>query len=219
LLEERLDTILYLSEARDALALEVGTVIQNKDINPEDWEKFERSMQNKEQRAEGRKEQRKDLRKKFETLKSDSLRTALKQRLGEYYWNLESHPEGMDGRQRVDIVGEPNSEDHLVFVEVEGGRTHPIDNVVKAWRYTEKNVDSKPILLVQIFSPYFYAKTGNKRRMAEAIFIGKKAEKAEGNKLRYEPLGQEYWPPTKDTELSALVERISLLIANYRRNK
>jgi len=208
-----------LIDRENARTLQVGTMIRNTHIGPNDWEKFKHAMQKKEQRAVARKQQRKDLRKQFETLKSDSLCTALEQRLEEYSWSLESHPEGMDGWQRVDIVGKPNSEDHLVFIEVEGGREHPIDNVVKAWRYTEENVNSKSTLIVQVFSPFFYAKSGNKRRMAEAIFIGKQAEKAATNKLRYEALGQEYWPISKDAKLDPLVERISSLIENYRRNQ
>lgn len=200
--------------------LETKTLMmQNTDIEPNDWEEFERSMRKKEQRAQERKQQRKDLRKKFDTLKSHSLGTALEQRLGEYSWSPESHPEGMGGQQRVDIVGEPNSGDHLVFIEVEGGRPHPIDNVVKAWRYAEEYGGSKPVLLIQLFSPYFYSKSGNKRRMTEAIFIGKQAEKAVASKFKYEPLGQDYWPPSKDATLAPLVERISLLIAKYTRNE
>lgn len=193
-------------------------MIQNPGINPNDWEKFLSSVKRKEQRAESKKQQRKDLRKKFETLKPDGLGTALEQRLGEYTWSRESHPTGMDGQQRVDLVGRPDLEDYLVFIEVEGGRTHPIDNVVKAWRYVDETTDSKPVLLMQIFSPYFYAKSGNKRRMTEAIFIGKHAEKVAINKFRYAPLGQEYWPSSKDSKLDPLVERIALLIADYGRN-
>lgn len=192
---------------------------QNPDINPTDWAKFESSIRKKEEQAENKKQQRRDLRKKFETLKPDSLCTALRQGLGEYRWSQEGHPTGMNGQQRVDLVGRPNLEDYLVFIEVEGGRTHPIDNVVKAWRYVDEVADSKPVLLIQMFSPYFYVKSGNKRRMTEAIFIGKHAEKVAIKKFRYASLGQEYWPPSKDSKLDLIVQRIALLITDYRRKE
>lgn len=193
--------------------------MKNSDIDPNDWARFERSVKKKEERAENKKQQRKDLRKKFETLKPDSLCRALGQGLAEYDWGQESHPTGMDGQQRVDLVGRPNVDDYLVFIEIEGGRTHPIDNVVKAWRYVEEAPDSKPVVFIQIFSPYFYAKSGNKRRMAEAIFIGKHAEKMMTTKFRYASIGQEYWPPSRDSRLDSLVKRIALLIADYRREQ
>ena len=174
-------------------------------------------MRKKEERAENKKQQRRDLRKKFETLKPESLRKVLKQRLVEYTWSREYHPTGMDGRQRVDLVGSPNPEDYLIFIEIEGGRTHPIDNVVKAWRYAEEIIGAKSIVLIQIFSPYFYANSGNKRRMNEAVFIGKQAEKITVNKLRYASLGQEYWPPSEDSEIDPIVQRVALLISDYTR--
>lgn len=192
-------------------------MIKNSGINPDDWASFEVSRRRKEERAENEKQQRRDLRKKFETLKSENLRKALKQSLVEYTWSREYHPTGMDGRQHVDLAGSPKPEDYLVFVEIEGGRTHPIDNVVKAWRYAEEIMDSKPVLLIQIFSPYFYANSGNKRRMNEAIFIGKQAEKITVNKLSYASLGQEYWPDSEDSEIDSLVQRVASLISDYTR--
>jgi len=191
-------------------------MMKNPGINPDDWASFEASIRKKEERAESKRRQRKDLRKKFETLKPDDLGTALEQRSGEYMWSREYHPTGMDGRQRVDLVGRPHRGDHLVFIEIEGGRTHPIDNAVKAWRYSDEIVDSKPVMLIQIFSPYFYARTGNRRRMTEAIFIGRKAEVMTAGKLRYASLGQEYWPPSADSELDRLVQQVSSLIDDYR---
>ena len=189
---------------------------KNPGINPDDWASFEASVRKKEERAESKKQQRRDLRKKFETLKPDNLGAALKKRLGEYLWSREHHPTGMDGRQRVDLVGRPRRGDYLVFIEVEGGRTHPIDNAVKAWRYSDEFADSKPVMLIQIFSPYFYAKTGNRRRMTEAIFVGRKAEVMTAGKLKYASLGQEYWPPSEDSQLDRLVQQVSSLIDDYR---
>ena len=192
-------------------------MVENKDINPNDLNKFRDWIRKAEERKEKKRGERKELRLKWETLTPAKLRRELDRKLTDYCWHLEGHPEGMDGAQRVDVVGEPKSRDHLVCIEVERGKAHSIDNVVKVWRYIEENSDSKPVLLVQIFSPYFYAKTGNKRRMKETIFIGKQAEKAT-NKLKYEPLGQEYWPPSEDSKLDTLTDKISSLIA-YERNK
>lgn len=195
--------------------VEVRTVVDNTHINANDWNKFEDYMRKKEERKKKRKEERQILRRKWETLTSARLCSALGRQLADYYWQLEGHPEGMDGAQRVDILGEPKSRGYLVLIELERGKAHAIDNVLKAWRYIEENVDSKPIILIQIFSSYFYAKAGNKRRMKEAIFIGKQAEKA-ASKLKYESLGQEYWPPREDSELDTLIAKISSMLSDIR---
>jgi len=188
-------------------------MVDNKDINPNDWSESKKSEFEKWRKKE---EERKLLRETCKTLTETKLFNALQEELTDYCWHLEHHPKGMDGAQRVDVIGEPKSGQRLVFIEIERGvgRPHAIANVVKAWRYIEERTDSKPILLLQIFSPYFYEKPGNKRRMKEAIFIGKQAEKATSGKLRYKSLGRDFWPPTKAAKLDRLVEEISRLIAD-----
>jgi hypothetical protein len=187
----------------------------NKDINPDDRSKFKNWLDKQEEGRQKRRRDREELRKKWQTLETSQLRNTLESRLMDYNWYSEYHPQGMDGAQRVDIAGESKLGGHLVLVEVERGRAHAIDNVVKVWRYIEENVDSKPVLLIQVFSPYFYGKTGNKRRMKEAVFVGKQAEKAT-NKLKYEALGQEYWPQSEDSNLYTLVGRIASLLSVIR---
>ena len=192
-------------------------MVENTNIDPNNWKRFEDWQKKKKDRKEKKRIDRAELRKKWGTLSEARLYDTLEKEITGHDWLLDSHPEGMDGAQRVDVLGEPQSQNRLVFIELERGRSHPIDNVVKAWRYIEDNANSKPILLVQIFSPFFYAKTDNRRRMNEAVFIGKQAEKVT-NKLKYEQLGQEYWPPAEDSKLDTIIDRISALIA-YDGNK
>jgi hypothetical protein len=197
---------------------------ESRQLNPDEEEKLKRYFENKEKRSEKSRQDRKTLGEKCKTLAEARLCETLEGALPDYYWHLEYHPEGMDGRQRVDIVGEPNSRDQFVFIEIERGvgKTHPIDNMIKAWRYIDDNADSKPVLLIQLFSPYFYSNSVRKRRRNETVFIGKQAEKATSGKLRYEPVGQElgqkYWPQSKESNLDTLIDKISSLIG-YKRNK
>lgn len=172
---------------------------------------FQKWMQNEEKKAR--------LREKSDTLTEAGLHKALNEKLTGYCWRLRCHPTGMDGAQEVDIVGRPESQElRDVFIEVERRRGHPIDNVVKTWRYIEENAASKPVCLIQVFS-FFYddpdAETEDRRRMKEAIFVGRQAEQAT-KKLRYEPLGHGYWPPCQGGTLDTLTNKIASLITNER---
>jgi hypothetical protein len=188
-------------------------MVRNTNVDPDDSSQFEEWKRKEEEKAKKKRE----LREMCQTLTEAGLCNVLRQQLTDYDWDSDIHPKGMDGAQRVDVVGKPKLRERFVFIEIErGGKAHAIDNAVKAWLYIEENTDSKPVLLVQIFSPYFYAKSGSKRRMKEAIFIGKQAEKATNYKLRYEPLGREYWPTSKESKVDTLKDKISALTADER---
>jgi hypothetical protein len=182
------------------------------EIGQHDMEAFEKHQEAVERRKESKKEFRKALRAKYVTMTETSLKTNLQARFPSLRWYKRYHPQGMDGAQQVDIVGESASIDCNVFIELERGRANAVFNVIKAWRYVDNTVLEKPVLLIQIFSPFYYANVTNKRRMKESVFIGQKAEKDTATKLKYRHFGEEYWPKEDDKVPNKLLEAISSIV-------
>lgn len=182
-------------------------IMETADVDPIQYKRWLRAYQAAERRKEARKQKRAELKRQYANLTNERLKAALEVSLPQYYWTCEYHPEGMDGRQRVDVAGTPASADHLVLVEIERGRMNPSDNVIKCWRYADTNRNCPPILLVQLFSPYYPAWTSQARGMRNAIFIGEKGEEARFPAFCYRHVDPEHWPPP-ETDLLAIAERI-----------
>ena len=183
-------------------------------MDPVQYNRWLRAYQATERRKEVRKQKRAELRRQYASLTNERLMAALKTSVPQYNWTCEYHPEGMDGRQRVDVAGTTASDDHLVLVEIERGRMNPSDNVTKCWRYADTNRNRPPILLVQLFSPYYPAWTSQTRGMQNAIFIGKKGEEARFPAFCYRHVDPEHWPPP-ETDPIAVAERIRGIVEGW----
>ncbi len=108
-----------------------------------------------------------------------------------YDWRAGEKPLGR-GHESVDIVGRPKRKtrgSRLILIEVELRKDAPLTNVVKVWRWTEKDNFSDGFILIQAFSRY-YKKGDTKRSNAE--FVGNCMMKATGNP--YLPLSFAYNP-------------------------
>ena len=186
----------------------------NNPANVDDVETFgqrhEKERKRKEERRQRNKESRLNSRGISSFLTDNELIGALGFKVPGWQWHLDASPQGL-GRQRVDIWGTSDSKGHLVFIEVERNRSASIFNVAKAWQYVE-HPDSKPVLLIQLFSPYYHTTGILRTRMNQAIFVGEKAMSVTKSKLIYKSLGPDYWPESTgnaDKMIDALVSIIS----------
>ena len=173
-------------------------------------QRHEKERKRKEERRQRNKESRLNSREISSFLTDNELIDALGFKAPGWQWHLDTSPQGL-GRQRVDIWGTSDSKSHLVFIEVERNRSASIFNVAKAWQYVERP-DSKPVLLIQLFSPYYHSTGILKTRMNQAIFVGEKAMSVTKSKLIYKTLGPDYWPVSTghaDKMIGALVSFIS----------
>ena len=173
-------------------------------------QRYEKDRIRKEEKRRRDKERRAKLRALSSLLTDADLIDTMKARLPNWNWHKDTSPQGL-GRQRVDVWGMNDNKDYLVFIEVERNRSASIFNVAKAWQYIEKT-NSKPVLLIQLFSPYYHSTGILKTRMNQAIFIGAKAMSVTKSKLIYKSLGPDYWPDTKGHAakmIDALVSFIS----------
>ncbi len=185
----------------------------------EQWDMFVGEITNKERRAEEKKEERRRLRQLYATFTLEQLRSALADKMKGYVWVTEYHPGGMDGLQRVDIAGVDRSNDHFVLIEIEGGRTHPVVNVIKVWRYVEGTPDCPAVLLIQAFSPFSNEDNGQTpRRRAEAQFIGSKANKELQDRVAYKHVGENIWP-ADGSQLDNLVDAIDRHVTDYQTSR
>lgn len=149
-------------------------------------------------------------------LTENLLAEELERKINNYYWLPRKHLLDFGGKRHVDIIGEHKKGDRLVFIEVEEGQTRPISNVAKIWRHVEEGKLAKPILLIQIFSPYYRELEGvPNTRMKESIFVGEQADKAT-NKIKYRWLEPDRFPPSKD-KIDYLIREILLLIEDWER--
>jgi hypothetical protein len=195
--------------------LEVRTMVDNTNIDPEQQSEFEKWKREKEE--EGERQRRVE-----EFLDERRLWDSLSERVRDYSWTREYLLATLDnGRQHVDIVGEPglkDYQDYLVCVEVEKlVASRALDNVVKLWRYVRKAMNSKPVLIIQIFSPRFDWDDTGRRRKVEAIFVGERAQNDTNGKLTYRCIVNDRWTACTDTQLcrDSLLEKIKALISEY----
>ncbi|MCX6000024.1 MAG: hypothetical protein NTU41_10690 [Chloroflexi bacterium] len=137
------------------------------------------------------------------------LAAELQRILVDYSWTTEYTLNGQESKERVDVFGRhKNNGDHLVYVEVEGGRGAPVCNTAKVWRCVEGGKDKTPAILVQLFSSNYEEGT-RRTMMKEAIFIGEQAERAT-KIITYRYLGPDDWPSGPD-QLCGFVDRVSKL--------
>jgi hypothetical protein len=173
-------------------------------------QRHEKERKRKEERSQRNKERRINSREISSFLTDNELIDALGFKFPAWQWHRDTSPQGL-GRQRVDIWGDHGDKNYLVFIEVERMKSASIFNVAKAWQYVEQT-DSKPVLLIQLFSPYYHSTGILKTRMNQAIFVGAKAMAVTKSKLIYKSLGPNYWPESAghaDKMIDALVSFIS----------
>ena len=179
-------------------------------------QQFEDWYKRREEKRAGRKAERRRLRSKSALLVDEELISQLRTRLPRFLWKLEGGPPEME-RQRVDMFGTHEKAGYYVFIEIERNRVTSIYNVVKAWQYVERNVQAKPVLLIQVFSPY-HSSTGDiERHRDQTIFVGEQANNT-NTKLTYRQLGEECWPAKKGEGPTKVVDAIALLISDYEKS-
>ena len=132
-------------------------------------------------------------------------------------WKLPWKPGGSSSNEQVDLVGRPENDNHYIFIELEEVSGNDVRNVAKVWRWFEESGNTKPVLLIHIFSTR-YSEGTLKTRMQECIFIGEKAEKETNNNINYRWFVPKYWPSNKNL-LDKLIGEILSLIAGYAKNK
>jgi hypothetical protein len=175
-------------------------------------EEYDRIQEEKEAKRQRRRERRKELAGTFKWLTPEVLAESLRERFTSYYWSTEGFLGGLgSGRQAVDVVGKEKGGHRVVYIEVEGGRAAPVSNTAKVWHYVEAVKVATPVLLIQLFSPYYDASEGlHHTRMKEAIFIGEHARMT-NKSITYRSLGPADWP-ADTTQLEKYVNGISELI-------
>jgi len=179
--------------------------------NPEDWRQFQKYLERREKERQKQKERRKQARATYEWLTNNLLSKELQQLTNGYIWHTEKRLEGLGVNERVDLVAEPISGGRHIYIEIEGGQSRPVSNVVKIWRHVAEGKLKEPILLIQIFSPYYKKSEGSHNtRMEESIFVGLQSEKATPN-IIYKCFRPSEWPPSAD-KLSSLTQKISALM-------
>ena len=184
--------------------------------NPNNWDKFIKYKEKQSENREIKRKHRVAIAAKYKWLTENLLAEELERKINNYYWSSKKHLLDFGGRQHVDVIGEPKIGDHLVFIEIEGGQTRPISNVAKIWRHVEEGKLAEPILLIQIFSPYYAESEGvHNTRMKESIFVGEQSNKAT-NKIKYKWLEPDKFPSNKD-KLDNLIQEILSLIKDWER--
>jgi hypothetical protein len=174
-------------------------------------EQFEKYLKRKEKNRQAKKDRRKDLKDKYEWFTNDLLIEHLKIITNGYIWYKEKYLEGLGGKQRVDVVAESTIGDRHVYLEIERGQSRPISNVAKIWRHIAEGKLNEPILLIQIFSPYYAKSEGSHNtRMEESIFVGLQAEKTTTN-IIYKYFRPDDWPPSAD-KMDSVIQKISALL-------
>ena len=168
-------------------------------------EDYKEHLQNQEIKKAVKRKLRAENKATYSWLTENLLAEELNQTIESHIWRSRKHLAGFGGNQQVDVVGSPSSQEHHVYIEIEGGRINPVSNVAKIWRHVAEGKLTVPILIIQIFSPT-YRQGSPRTRMEESIFIGKQAEKARPQ-IIYRSIRPDYWPGNI-AGLNNLVERI-----------
>ena len=126
---------------------------------------------------------------------------SLQARKSNYSWEI-AKPMG-DYRECVDAVGEARK--RLILVEVELRRYGPVTNIVKIWKWLDK--DSKPfagkkITVIQAFSS-FYGREGRPFLRENSEFLGRQLQAQFKDRVRYVAIPFDYNPYKKRANVSA----------------
>lgn len=177
---------------------------------------FLKSMERKRATHERKREHRAEVATKYKWLTENLLAEQLQLMIHDHQWVPRKNLTAFGGRQHVDVVGTPNTGHYLVFIEIEGGQTRPIPNVAKIWRHMEAGQVVRPVLLIQVFSPFYAKSEGvHNTRMQESIFVAEQADKYAGN-MTYRWLSPDTFPENRD-ELNSLIRIIRAIIDDYKR--
>jgi hypothetical protein len=120
---------------------------------------------------------------------------SLQARKSNYAWNI-AKPPG-DNREAVDVVGEGRK--RLILVEVELRRYGPVTNIVKIWKWLDK--DTKPfvgkkITVIQAFSS-FYGREGRPFLRENSEFLGRQLQARFKDRVKYIPISFKFNPYKK----------------------
>ena len=125
---------------------------------------------------------------------------SLKAKKSHYSWEI-AKPMG-DYRECVDAVGETRKS--LILVEVELRRYGPVTNIVKIWKWLDK--DAKPfagkkVTVIQAFSS-FYGRQGRPFLRENSEFLGRQLQTRFRGRVRYVAISFDYNPYKKRANVS-----------------
>ena len=116
----------------------------------------------------------------------------------ENWCNCDLVPETKVGKaNQVDFTGTHTNYSEI-RIELERRREDPLNNVVKAWRQANENINEE-FLLIHIFSGFYISK---KSKYKNAIFVGKQINTwaaYENRKIGYLPILLDYTPEKGDS--------------------
>lgn len=185
-------------------------------FNQKEYGDFLKSMERKQAAGERKRIHRAEVSTKYRWLTESLLAEQLQLMIGDHHWVPRKSLTAFGGRQHVDVVGTPDAGHYLVFIEIEGGQTRPISNVAKIWRHVEAGQVVRPVLVIQVFSPFYAKSEGvHNTRMQESVFAGKQADKYARN-ITYRWLSPDAFPENRD-ELTTLIRSIRTIIDDYKK--
>lgn len=120
-----------------------------------------------------------------------SRREKFNNRMGVKYWRM-NWPLPNTTHETVDVAGIRDDGSPAVLIEAELLRDDPANNVVKVWKWAEKNERRQRFLFLQAFSKAYLRR--KRRQRANAQFIAKRMLKEISKVVTYKQVRLNYNP-------------------------